>query len=82
MDHCEGDGEWPIVELSVKNVFIVDNHGERKKDPDWHIKVGKDDLFHHPTRLIFFPLRWLRQAAVAVEVVVWDCSDEGLGGNK
>lgn len=48
MNHGKRDGKGPIVELPVKDVLVVDNHGEGKGDPDNHIAVGNKDFFHHP----------------------------------
>ncbi|PON88986.1 hypothetical protein TorRG33x02_152150 [Trema orientale] len=50
VDHGEGDGEWPIVHLTVEDVLVVDDDGEAEEDPDRDIGVGEEDLLHHALR--------------------------------
>lgn len=44
MDHGEGNGEGPVVELAIENVLVVDDDSEAEEDPDGDVGVGEDDL--------------------------------------
>ena len=47
VDHCEGDGEGPVVHLLVQDVLVVDDDAEAQENPYGHVAVGEDDLLHH-----------------------------------
>lgn len=59
MNHGEGDGEGPVVELLVEDVLVVDDDGEGEEDPYGDVGVGEDDLLHHTVgECSAFPHRW------------------------
>lgn len=59
MNHGEGDGVGPIVQLPIQNVLVVDDDHEGEEDPDGDVGVGEDDLLEHAlAQIAAFPHCW------------------------
>lgn len=59
MNHGEGDGVGPVVQLPIQNVLVVDDDHEGEEDPDGDVGVGEDDLLEHAlAEIAAFPHCW------------------------
>lgn len=47
MDHSKRNGKRPVIELSIKNVLVVNNDSETEEDPNGNVGVRENDFLEN-----------------------------------